>query len=263
MNKNEFKLNETDKLKTYTIPSFEATSLVSHAFTTRDLNLGFNTIDSYEDILNNFKVICSELGTTIEESVLSSQTHKTDIRMITSGDKGKGLVKDRDYSDVDGLVTDQIGIALFTFYADCVPLFFLDSKRKVVGVAHGGWRGTVDKIAGNMISIMSDEYGCNPKDVLVGIGPSIGACCYEVNRDVFDRFDENFKDVSKILTSIDDEKWTLDLWEANKSVLEESGVLEENITISKLCTSCNNDMFFSYRKEDGKTGRMGATIMLK
>lgn len=263
MNKSEFKLNKSSKIKYYTIPAFEETSLTSHAFTSRDLNLGFNTLDSDEDIIDNFKIICGSLGTKIEDSVLSMQTHKTDIRIVTSEDKGKGLTKKRDYEDVDGLVTNEKGLALFTFYADCVPLFFLDTNKQVVGVAHGGWRGTVGKIAGNMIEIMKDKYSSNPEDILVAIGPSIGSCCYEVGREVYDIFSENFTDLSTILKSKDQDKWTLDLWQANKIVLEESGVPSENISTSKLCTSCNNDMFFSYRKEEGKTGRMAASIMLK
>lgn len=260
---NNFKLNENDKMKYYTISSFEKTDLVKHVFTTRDLNLGFNTIDSEEVILNNFKIICRELDSNIEDSVLSMQTHKTDIRVVKSEDKGKGLIKERDYSDIDGLVTDEKNIPLFTFYADCVPLFFLDPNKKIIGVAHGGWRGTVEKIAAKMIETMKGNFGSNPKDILVGIAPSIGSCCYEVSKDVFDQFSENFKDVSTILKELDNGKWKLDLWQANKIALEEQGVPSENITISNMCTSCNSDLFFSYRKEEGKTGRMAAAIMLK
>lgn len=263
MNKEHFRLNDQSETDYYTIPSFEESGLVNHAFTTRGLNLGFNTIDSKEDIVINFKIICGELKTSIEDSVLSLQTHKTDIRIVTSNDKGKGLIKERDYNDVDGLVTDQRGIALFTFYADCVPLFFLDPKKKVVGVAHGGWKGTVGKIARNMIETMRKQYDSQPEDILVGIGPSIGSCCYEVSKDVYDQFDKNFADISSILKESGKDKWSLDLWQANKLVLEESGIPCSNITTSNLCTSCNNDKFFSYRKENGKTGRMAATIMLK
>ena len=263
MNKEHFRLNDKGDTNYYTIPSFERTSLVNHAFTTRDVNLGFNTIDNDKKVLDDFKIICKELETSIEDSVLSAQTHKTDIRIVTNKDKGKGLVKDRDYTDVDGLVTDETEIPLFTFYADCVPLFFLDPKKKVIGVAHGGWKGTVGKIAKNMIETMKNNYNSNPTDILVGIGPSIGSCCYQVSKDVYDKFNENFKDTSNILEKMDNEKWKLDLWKANKTVLEESGVPSENITISNICTSCNNDTFFSYRKEDGKTGRMSAAIMLK
>lgn len=263
MNKDGFKENEKNNIKYYTIPAFEDTSLTNHAFTTRDLNLGFNTLASDEDIIENFKIICSQLETSIEDSVLSMQTHKTDIRIVTSDDKGKGLTKQRDYNDVDGLVTDEKGLALFTFYADCVPLFFLDPKKQVIGVAHGGWRGTVGKIAKNMIETMKETYQSSPEDILVAVGPSVGSCCYEVGRDVYEQFNESFKEISTILKEKDKDKWTLDLWEANKIVIEESGVPLSNITMGKMCTSCNNHKFFSYRKEDGKTGRMSATIMLK
>lgn len=260
---NNFKLNETEKTRYYTISSFEETGLVNHAFTTKDLNLGFNTIDSEVDIVNNFKIICGELDSSIEDSVLSMQTHKTDIKIVKKEDRGKGLIKKRNYSDIDGLVTGEKNIPLFTFYADCVPLFFLDPNKEVIGVAHGGWRGTVEKIASKMIETMKENFDSNPKDILVGIAPSIGSCCYEVGKDVFDKFNENFKDISTILKEMNNGKWKLDLWEANKIALEEQGVPRENITISETCTSCNSDIFFSYRKDDGNTGRMAAAIMLK
>ena len=253
------------KNKYYAFEKFSETGLVSHAFTDRTLNLGFNTVDADEKILDNFKMICSDLGTQIEDSVLSQQTHKTDIRVVTDADRGKGLVKKRDYSDVDGLVTDIKGIALFTFYADCVPLFFLDKKKQIVGVAHAGWRGTVGHIGQKMVDVMKQTFNSDPKDIIAGIGPSIGSCCYKVNRDVIDQFNQNFDDTTKVLKKleIEDDKWTLDLWEANKIILQKSGILEENIDVSELCTSCNNDEFFSYRVEDGNTGRMSAVIMLK
>lgn len=259
----EFNLNEIDGMRYYTVPSFEETRLVNHVFTTRDINLGFNTIDNDEKIKNNFKAVCKVLESSLEDSVLSNQTHKTDIRIVTSEDKGKGLIKPRDYDDVDGLVTNQSGITLFTFYADCVPMFFLDKKKKVVGVAHGGWKGTVGRIAGNMIDTMTREYGSNPKDILVAIGPSISDCCFEVNKDVYDKFKAVFKNIEEIAKPICDSKWNIDLKKANRIILEEKDIPLENITISKICTSCSNDVFFSYRKEDGKTGRMSAAIVLK
>lgn len=263
MNKDEFRLKKLGDIRYYTVPSFEETKLTNHVFTTRDLNLGFNTIDEEGRVISNFKTICKVLDVSIEDSVLSNQTHKTEIRVVTSEDKGKGLVKLRDYEEVDGLVTDQKGLALFTFYADCVPMFFLDKEKKVAGVAHGGWRGTVGKIAGSMIDTMSREYGSEPKDILVAIGPSIANCCFEVNRDVYDKFKENFIDIEKIASPISDNKWSLDLKKANKIILEEKNIPKENITVSQMCTSCDNEMFFSYRKEDGKTGRLSAAIVLK
>ena len=261
ISRSEFKLNKLDKMRYYTIPSFEKTGLVKHVFTTRDLNLGFNTIDDDKKITDNFKTICKVLDIKIEDSVLSDQVHKTGIKVVTLDDKGKGLQNPKDYEEIDGLVTDQSGIALFTFYADCVPMFFLDKEKKVAGVAHGGWRGTVGKIAAKMLDTMSSEYGSDPKDILGAIGPSIGSCCYERNKDVYDKFNKYFVDIDEITNQVDD-KWSLDLKKANKIILEDKDVPTENITISQLCTSCNNDMFFSYRKEDGKTGRMSAAIVL-
>lgn len=263
INNCEFKLNKLDDMRYYTVPLFDETELVNHVFTTRDLNLGFNTIDQEEKIINNFSVICKLLNVKIDDSVLSSQTHKTEIKVVTSEDKGKGLLNLRDYEDIDGLVTNQSGVALFTFYADCVPMFFLDKEKKVIGVAHGGWRGTVGKIAANMVHTMNREYGSKPKDILVAIAPSIGDCCFEVNSDVYYKFEQNFMNIEEIASPIGCDKWKVDLKKANRIILEENGIMPENITVSKMCTSCNNDIFFSYRKEDGKTGRMSAAIVLK
>ncbi|AFS78324.1 putative multi-copper polyphenol oxidoreductase laccase [Gottschalkia acidurici 9a] len=272
-NYNKFKLNEKGEVKYYTVPSFDDTLLVTHAFTTRlggvskdpfnSLNLGFKTGDNKKDIIENFKIISESLESKIDNLVLSDQVHKTEIRAVTKADLGKGIVKEIDYSEIDGLVTNESGVTLCTFYADCVPLFYLDKEKKVVGLAHAGWRGTVAGIAGNMIDIMKEKYESKPEDIIVGIGPSIGECCYEVNKDVFDEFNRNFTNTSNVLKSMDDGKWKLNLWEANRLILEDKGVPCRNITISNLCTSCNNDIFYSYRKENGKTGRMAAIIQLK
>ncbi|WP_235436072.1 peptidoglycan editing factor PgeF [Gottschalkia purinilytica] len=268
-----FKLIEKKGVKYFIIPEFEETHLVNHGFTTRigglskspfnSLNLGLKTDDNRENVIENFKIICDVFENTIDRAVLSDQVHKTDIKIVTNKDIGKGLVKNKDYKDIDGLVTNEPDVMLFTFFADCVPIFFLDKVKKVVGLAHGGWRGTVDKISGKMIDIMKKNYSSDPNDILVGIGPSIGQCCYEVGADVYKRFNTNFTSVSNVLKPTGEGKWKLNLWEANKVVLEESGVPCRNIIISEVCTSCNSDIFFSYRKENGITGRMAAIIQLK
>lgn len=268
-----FKSNDRKGIKYYTIPLFEETALTVHAFTTRiggvskdpfkSLNFGFKTGDNEKDIFINYESICEVLDTKLEDCVLSDQVHKTNIRIVTKEDRGKGILKDRDYKEIDGLVTNESDITLFTFYADCVPLFFLDKVNKVIGLAHGGWRGTVDGIASKMIDTMTKEYNSKLKDILVAIGPSIGECCYEVGIDVYNEFDKKLLNTSKILKPVSDDKWKLNLWETNKTILEMTGIPNENIALSNICTSCNNEVFYSYRKESGITGRMAAIIRLK
>lgn len=274
MNENiGFELREINGLEYYIVPSFDETGLVKHGFTTRiggispepfnTLNLGIKTEDKKENVMKNFQKISDAFNVSIEKIVLSDQVHGTTIRIITEEDAGKGLVKPLDYKEVDGLLTNVKDLMLLTFYADCVPLFYLDKVKKVVGVAHAGWKGTVARIGEKMINTMKDMYGSNPEDILVGIGPSIGACCYTVRKDVYDRFKENLSSIEDVLMRETTSTWKLDLWNANKKILEENGVLSRNITISELCTSCNNHKFFSYRKDNGKTGRMAAIIQLK
>ncbi len=268
-----FELREINGLEYYIIPSFEETGLVNHGFTTRiggvspepfnTLNLGMKTEDESGNVIMNYQKISEVFSVPLEKMVLSDQVHGTAIRIITEEDAGKGLVKPLDYKEVDGLLTDVKGLMLLTFYADCVPLFFLDEAKKVAGVAHAGWKGTVGRIGEKMVNTMKDIYHSNPEDILVSIGPSIGSCCYSVRKDVYNIFEKNLSSVEEVLMKESIDIWKLDLWSANKKVLEENGILSRNITISGLCTSCNNHKFFSYRKDNGKTGRMAAMIQLK
>ncbi|MTI70768.1 MAG: peptidoglycan editing factor PgeF [Firmicutes bacterium] len=229
----------------------------------KSLNLGIKTNDKLDNIKSNFKYVFDILNTSKDRLVSSDQVHSTNIEIITEPNTNNGIKNELNSNEIDGMLTNKPEITLFTYYADCVPLFYLDKNKKVVGLAHGGWKGTVNKIAGKMIDKMVDTYDSNPKDIIVGIAPSIGKCCYEVGQDVKNKFNENFTNLQDVLKSTAKGKWNLDLKKANMIVLKEKGILNRNIIISDLCTSCNNDLFFSYRKEKGITGRMGAFIKLK
>ncbi|MTI66493.1 MAG: peptidoglycan editing factor PgeF [Firmicutes bacterium] len=229
----------------------------------KSLNLGIKTNDELDNIKSNFKFVFDILNTNKERLVSSDQVHSTNIEIITKPNTNNGIKNQLHSNQIDGMLTNKPEITLFTYYADCVPLFYLDKNKKVVGIAHGGWKGTVNKIAGKMIDKMIDTYNSNPKDIIVGIAPSIGKCCYEVGQDVKNKFNENFTNLQGVLKSTAKGKWHLDLKKANMIVLKEKGIPNRNIIVSDLCTSCNNDLFFSYRKEKGITGRMGAFIKLK
>ena len=273
MIKSNFTKREKNGVIYYTIPSFDRTKLVKHLFSTRikgfskppfdSLNLGINREDSIDAVRKNYEIICKLLDISIDSIAFSNQVHGTDIRIVDKSHTAKKISFNKNNEEgIDGLITDERGITLCTFYADCVPLYFLDPVKKVIGLAHAGWRGTAGKIAAKITDKMIDLYNCLPKDILVGIGPSIGPCCYEVGENVFKTFNENFTKLEKLLISKGDNKWYLNLWEANMLILKGRGILQKNIIISKLCTSCNNDKFYSYRKEDGETGRMAAVIQL-
>lgn len=255
-----------------TFPAFTETGLVSHLFTTRaggvsrgifsTLNLSFTRGDREEDVLENYRRTAAVLGCRVEDMVCSDQTHTVNIRKVTKEDRGKGVTRPRDYRDVDGLVTDEPGVALAAFFADCVPLYFLDTRRRVIGLAHSGWRGTAGRIGREMIETMEREYGCGREHILAGIGPSICRECYEVSEDVAEIFRKEFGE--RVLSAGKEKgKYQLDLWEANRLVLRQAGLAEEKITVTDICTCCNPALLFSHRASGGKRGNMGAFLMLK
>ncbi|WP_432665199.1 peptidoglycan editing factor PgeF [Wukongibacter baidiensis] len=268
----KFAKNEKGEVVFFKIPSFEESGLVKHCFTTRlggiskapylSLNLGTKTEDNKKDIYINYEIICNTLDIDIGNLVLSDQVHKDNIMIVSQEHRGNGVITDNKLSEIDGLITNNKNVALVTLYADCVPIFILDKKRKIIALAHGGWRGTVKKIGKKVIEKMSSDFNSDPKDCIVGIGPSIGNCCYEVDDYVVSKFKENYDNVNEFIKDKGDEKYLLDLWTANKISLIEAGIPDENITVSNICTKCNNDLFFSYRAEDGKTGRMAAILQL-
>ena len=246
-----------------------------HLFSTRiggvsegdlgSMNLSYTRGDKKENVDENFKRIAAVLNCSVNDFVLSHQTHTTNVRVVTDSDKGKGITKERDYEDVDGLITNVPGIVLSTFYADCVPLFFLDPVKKAIGLSHSGWRGTVNKMGMVTVKKMREEYGCNPKDIIAVIGPSICADCYEVSMDVAEEFMAAFADadnLQKIVIPKNKEKAMLDLWQANLAVLLGAGIRAENISIPDICTACNKEILFSHRASNGKRGNLGAFLML-
>ncbi len=229
------------------------------------MNLSFSRGDDKDSVYENFMRILNALEMKLENLVLSDQTHTTNIKVVTEEDKGKGILRDRDYSEIDGFVTNVPEIVLSTFYADCVPLFFVDPVRKAIGLSHAGWKGTLNRIAEKTIQIMSKEYGTDPKDVLVGIGPSICQDCYEISEDLAGQFISKFSiDIhNEILFKKDNLKYCLDLWKTNFFILRDVGVLPENIFITDICTNCNPNFLFSHRASNGKRGNLGAFLMLK
>jgi len=265
----------TNEVKYVTFPALEETGLVKHLFSTRiggvskghlgTMNFSYTRGDEKENVDENFRRIADILGCEIQDFVVSDQTHTTNIYQVTSKDRGKGVTAKKDYHDIDGLITNERGIVLTTLFADCVPLFILDTQKRAIGMTHSGWRGTVNKIGKCTIEEMEKAYGTNPKDIIVGIGPSICQDCYEVSMDVAQAFEEAFFDAENlkdILYKKNEEKAMLNLWEANKAVFMEAGVEEKNIHITDLCTCCNPDIFFSHRASNGKRGNLAAFLML-
>lgn len=247
---------------------------VKHAFSTRvggvseghlgSMNLSFHRGDDSEKVMENHRRFAGAVGYDYTKLVFSDQVHKTDIYKVTEADAGKGIVRDSDITETDGLMTDVPGIPLMTFYADCVPVFFYDPVKKVVAMNHSGWKGTVAKISKCMIERLGDEYGTAPSDLICAVGPSICKDCYEVSEDVADQFKMAYTEsqVPQIVYPKEDGKYLLDLHRANYFNLVDAGVKPEKIDITNICTCCNSEWLFSHRASKGLRGNLGAVIML-
>lgn len=267
----DFQLRQVQGLKIGTFSHFEKYS-IQHGISTRmggvsakpfdSLNLGLHTGDQKNDVLVNRKRFFQAVGLPMADAVTAEQVHSIGIEVVTASDKGKGI---NDYetalAKTDALITCVPGIPLFLCYADCVPVLIADPRRKVVALSHAGWKGTVACIAQKTLQRMGEEFGCLPEDCLVGVGPSIGDCCYEVDNSVFFELQRAFSWWGRVVKP-NGKKWYLNLWQANVQQLLDIGVLRENIIVSGLCTSCHKDLFYSHRAERGQTGRMGAVIAL-
>ena len=256
-------------------PLIEKSNIVNHGFSTRlggvsegvcsTMNLSFARGDREEAVQENFRRMAAALGVRMQDMVFSKQTHTTNVRVVTEEDRGKGIVKPLDYEDVDGLVTNVPGLCLTTFYADCVPLFFVDPVHKAVGLSHSGWRGTVGRIGEETVRTMTSEYGTNPGDVIAVVGPSICQDCYEVSEDVIDRFRANFEKQywEDLFYKKENGKFQLNLWKANEIIFQEAGIKKENMAITNVCTCCNPEVFFSHRASKGKRGNLAAFLAIQ
>ncbi|MBE6823724.1 MAG: peptidoglycan editing factor PgeF [Ruminococcaceae bacterium] len=272
INSKTMKLNKKDGVHFLTYNKLSEIDFINHAFSTRlggvskgifeSMNMSFEH-DSFDDVTENYKRFCNAAGFSFDTLVASSQDHHTYVRVCTKSECGIGITKKKDIESVDALVTNEKGVTLVTYYADCTPLFFVDTKKKAIGLAHAGWRGTVGKIGAQVISTMRENYGTNPSDLVCAIGPAISLCCYEVDKACADNFYALDLDDSKFVFPKDDGKYMIDLLETNRQILLSCGVKEENITVSDLCTKCNSDLLWSHRATNGKRGTMSAFLTLK
>lgn len=264
-------------------PMLEETGFVSHLITTRlggvsegylaSMNVSFTRGDKREAVEENYRRISKILKNSPENFVFTDQTHTSNIRTVNAEDAGKGLVRPKDYTDVDGLVTNVKGLVLSAFFADCVPLLFLDPVHQAIGLSHSGWRGTVAEIGRKTVEEMKRQYGSRPEDILAAIGPSICQDCYEVSQDVVDAVRECFSQehlktvfgentLSYLYEDKGNDKYQLNLWKVNEAILLGAGILPEHISVTDICTCCNPDYLFSHRASHGKRGNIGAFISL-
>lgn len=269
------RLKEKNGVPYFVFQNLEDTNLVRHGFSTRmggvskehlaSMNLSFTRGDDPENVKENFRRMGKAVGFEPESLVLSHQTHTTNVRLATKEDRGKGFVKPLDYENVDGLITNVPGLTLATFYADCVPLFFVDPVHRAIGLSHSGWKGTVDRMGAVTIRRMEEAFGTEAKHLRAAVGPSICQECYEVSEDVALEFKREFWEHAdeRLVYRKENGKYQLNLWRANEIVLLESGIRPEHLAMPNVCTCCNPDLLFSHRASHGKRGNLGAFLQLK
>ncbi|KYJ87611.1 peptidoglycan editing factor PgeF [Sulfurovum riftiae] len=233
-----------------------------HAVTKKDpnepyaLSLALHTGEALDEIVANRQKIIEELDLAEKTYfVVAEQTHSDNITVITqTGTKGWEALEDA-VAESDALITDLPGVMLAILTADCVPILLFDRKKKVAAAVHAGWKGTRSQIVLKTVRKMVEVYGSDPADILAGIAPSIGICCYEVGEEVA----KHFVDIPEALSQ-KGEKYMLDLPAVNHYQLLKAGLLEQNIELSGVCTACEVESFFSYRKEEGCSGRFMSLI---
>lgn len=266
-------LNNPDTVPYLTYNSLSEIKFINHAFSTRlggvsegeftSMNMAFNRGDNPECVTENYKRICQSAGFDFDSLTASAQDHNTLVRAVTSENKGTGIYKPRDLESVDALITNEKGVTLVTYYADCTPLFFVDTKQKAIGLAHAGWRGTVGRIGEKVVNKMSELYGTNPADIVAAIGPAISVCCYEVDKPCADNFYAlGDLDSSRFVFPKENGKYMIDLLETNRQILVAAGIKNENITVSDVCTNCNSELLWSHRATKGKRGTMSAFMCI-
>ncbi len=225
------------------------------------LNLGLHTNDNPDHVLTNRALLAEFINVASEKFLYASQVHSGDVKIIdeTAIEAGVLSLNPR----TDATITNLTGICLMVMVADCVPVLLYDQVKKVSAVIHAGWRGTVHQITSNTVDSMVRHFGCDPADILAGIGPSIGPCCYEVSEDVSNFVKQSFGTTEGyLIKKKDPSKPHFDLWYANQKQLTDNGVKPGNIEMSELCTLCHSETFFSSRASGGITGRFAAGICI-
>lgn len=226
------------------------------------LNLGLHVNDEVQHVHENRRILSQSLHIPLENWICSEQVHDRHVTKVNKQEKGKGVFSYKDgISCTDGIYTIEQDVLLTSCYADCVPLYFYAPSYGMIGLAHAGWKGTVLGIASEMIEKWNHE-GVPIEDIRVAIGPSIGSCCYVVDDRVLEAARKVIKGTVPYET-ISDGQYAIDLKEINRLLCRQAGIKEENLIVSSLCTSCEEQLFFSHRRDLGVTGRMLSFIGFK
>ena len=259
---------------THNCPEYLSSSLLdgaAHCFSTRyggvstghlsSLNLGIHRGDLRENVLENYRILGAAVGFSPEQTVFTHQTHTAKVVRVGRQDCGWGLYREVT-EERDGLITNEPGVALTVFSADCTPILLFDPVRQAIGAVHAGWRGTAAGIVRNCVEAMQREFGTDPGDLRAAIGPCIGKCCFETHRDVPDAMLAALGDDAACAISADGSgKYHVDLKRLNAIWLEKAGV--RHMDVCEDCTCCQPERFWSHRKVGDKRGSLAAVIMLR
>lgn len=267
--KSIWNLTESAGVPLLVSPLLEETGIVKQGFSTKlggvskgdcaTMNISTTRGDDPEAVNENRRRLAAAIGVEESKMVYTNQTHTTNVAVVDETNYGKTML------ETDGMITNVPGLCLVTFYADCVPLYFVDPVKRVIGLSHSGWRGTVHKMAIATVRKMQETFGCDPVDIRSVVGPSICQKCYEVSEDVIDEFRANYKetDWDSLFYRKENGKYQLDLWRANEINLLDAGVKAEHMAVTNVCTCCNHELLFSHRYTKGKRGNLSAFLALK
>ena len=261
-----------DQVVFHTSDNISAAGGVAHGFASRlggvstgpcaQLNLGLTRHDKPEAVRENYTRFCAALGTDVDHLVFSHQVHEDTIRVVQASDVLADIFDPIPY-DADGLITDQPGLCLTIYYADCIPVLLYDPVKKVIAAVHSGWRGTALGIAPQAVKKMADLYGSDPKDVLAAIGPGIGPCCFETHDDVPNAMTAQLgQGVMDHVTTLPNGKFQVDLKGILTWQLTAAGVTHDHLEVLPLCTGCHPELYWSHRKMGDQRGNQAAMIQL-
>ena len=263
-----FRLASRGAIEYWEAGELSALGLAEHAFGTRcggvsggpfsSLNVSFRVGDREEDVRRNLDLFREAFAIPHGNLVLMGQVHGERIHVIDSDEPPPACVP-----ECDGLITARPGVALGVRTADCVPLFFVDPVRRVIGAAHAGWRGTALGMAGKMVAAFVEGFASRPEDILAAVGPAVGPCCYQVDDPVHAALAAHAGAKRFLKPCREEGRWMLDLALANRLQIGERGVPETNIHMAELCTACRQELFFSHRASSGRSGRQVNFLMLR
>lgn len=263
-NKNDFKYLEIEKFRKNGCNAY---------FTSRNggiskgsyksLNLGLHTNDRKESVIKNRKITAKNLNLNLSSFTSAEQIHGDRVYVVEKKDRGKGSINySNSIKKTDAIITNANDITLFSYYADCVPLYFYDKENRIIGLAHSGWKGTLKRIGLKVLKKMKDEFDSKISDCLVAIGPAISRDFYEVDNKLVNKFRNNFSNINDYLIYKGKNSYLLDLPGIVKMMFLKAGIKSENIIESNMCTYSNKENFYSYRRDKGVTGRMASIITL-